>query len=268
MVLLKKSCQLLLNFKKLQANVHTFHFISLFESELTQFLIKGIFKRGLEKGLFKIYTHNLRNYAVDKHQKVDDYPFSEKKGMLLRADVVYQAITSIEDYQNMAIIYTCPKGPVYTQKMCKKLYNDYKDIIFISGYYEGIDERIFDLLPIQRISIGDYILNSGDSAAAVIAETLIRSIPGVLGNAQCIHDDSHCLPYLEAPQYTQPVQFNNKKVPEIYRSGNHKEISRHKLKQSLSKTLFHRPDILGISEINKNNKEILTEIIKEMAVEK
>lgn len=245
-----------------------FHFITLFENELNRFLIKGIFKRGLGKDLFKVHTHDLRKFAVDKHQKIDDYPFSQKKGMLLRSDVVYNAITSIEDYQNMAIIYTCPKGPVYTQKTCKELYNNHKSIIFVSGYYEGIDERIFELLPIQRVSIGDFILNSGDSAAVVIAETLIRSIPGVLGNSECINDDSHFLPYLEAPQYTQPVNFKNKNVPEIYRSGNHKEISRYKLKQSLKNTLFQRPDILGISEINKNNKEILTEIIKEMAVEK
>ena len=246
----------------------SFHFITLFKDELVTFLSKGIFKRGLEKGLFNIYTHNLRDFAFGKHHKVDDYPFSKKKGMLLRADVVYNAITSIEDYQNMAIIYTCPKGPVYTQNKCKKLFSLKKDVIFVSGYYEGIDERIFDLLPIQRVSIGDYILNSGDSAAVVIAETLIRSIPGVLGNSECINDDSHFLPFLEAPQYTQPVNCNGYSVPDIYRSGNHTKISRYKLKQSLQYTLFQRPDMLGMTDINQNEKEILTEIIKEMAVEK
>jgi tRNA (guanine37-N1)-methyltransferase len=244
------------------------HCISLFGNDLLNFVLKGLIKRGYDKKLFKFHTHNLRDFAAGKHKKVDDYPFSQKKGMLLRADVVYNAITSIEDYQNMAIIYTCPKGPVYTQRVCNELFESTQNIILISGYYEGIDERIFDLLPIKRVSIGDYIVNSGDCAAAVIAESLIRKVPGVLGNNECIEDDTHFIPLLEAPHYTQPVTVNNNTVPSVYRSGNHGLIEKHKLKQALKNTLFFRPDLLGINNITKIKKEIITEIIKEMAVEK
>ena len=242
------------------------HFLTCFKQELEGFIAKGIFKQALEKGLFRITFHDLRDFGFGKHNKIDDYPFSNKKGMILRADVVYNAVTSIEDYENMRIIYTCPKGVVLNQTLSTELYQCQKEIIIISGYYEGIDERIFELLPIEQISIGDYIINNGDSAAVVIAETLIRQQPGVLGNEACIADESHFTGLLGESHFTQPVTVNNIEAPAILRSGNHKAIQKYKEKTALKNTLVNRLDLLAKSKITSNQKQLITEILNEMVV--
>ncbi len=244
------------------------HFITCFKQELEAFINKGIIKQALSKGLFDMKTYDLRDFGVGPHKKIDDYPFSNKKGMLLRADVIYNAVTSIADYQNMRIIYTCPKGLVFNQNVSRQLYQCKKEIILISGYYEGIDQRIFDLLPIEQVSIGDYIVNNGDCAAAVIAETLIRQEPGVLGNKACIDDESHYTGLLEANQYTQPVTFNDVSVPEVLRSGNHPVIDSYKEKIALKNTLINRMDLIGKKIITNQQQKLITEILNEMVVKK
>ncbi|RAP31280.1 tRNA (guanosine(37)-N1)-methyltransferase TrmD [Candidatus Marinamargulisbacteria bacterium SCGC AG-343-D04] len=254
--------------KSQQAKVLQLHCITLFPEQLNHFLLKGLIKRAYENKRFLFNTVDLREFGKGGHKKVDHYPFSHKMGMLLRADVVFDAVTSIEDYKNMRIIYTCPKGKVLNQQLSKALFKSNKDIILISGYYEGIDERIFDVLPIERVSIGDYIVNSGDCASAVIAESLIRQCEGVLGNPDCIEDDTHFNELLESPQFTQPVRFLDQSVPEILRSGNHNAIKTYKLQEALKNTVFNRPDLMGKKHVNNEEKKCLTRIIKEMAVKK
>jgi tRNA (guanine37-N1)-methyltransferase len=244
------------------------HFITCFENELDSFISKGIIKQARAKGLLDIKFYNLRNYGVGTHKKIDDYPFSNKKGMLLRADVVYNAVTSIEDYQNMRIIYTCPKGFGWNQDLSTQMINSQKEIILISGYYEGIDHRIFDLLPIEPVSIGDYIVNNGDCAVAVIAETLIRQVPGVLGNSDCIDDDSHCSGMLETHQFTQPLTVLGLTVPEVLLSGNHKAVALFKQKSALKDTLIIRSDLIGKLKLSDQQQKLMTEILKDMVVKK
>ena len=199
---------------------------------------------------------------------MDDYPFSGKKGMLIKPDTIYNAVTSIADYQNMRIIYTCPKGQVFTQDKANSYFESKESLIIIPGYYEGIDDRIFELLPIERVSIGDYILNSGESAAFVIAETILRQVPGVLGNNECIEDDSIFSNLLEAPQYTQPAMFMNIPVPDILRSGHHKNIKEWKKHHSLKQTLFMRPDLLARKKFDSDEVNKMTTILNEMVVKK
>ena len=242
------------------------HIITLFPEQVEQYCLKGIFKRAFDQGLFSLTVVDLRNFGVGKHNKIDYYPFSGKKGMIIRADALYAAVSSIEEYQNKRIIYTCPKGPVLDQSLSTTIASDQQSLILIPGYYEGVDERIFDLLPIERVSIGNYILNSGDSAAIVIAETIIRQLPGVLGNAACIEDDSLFDQELEAPQYTQPLALNGLSVPDILRSGDHGKVALWKKKRALWSTLVMRPDILCQKKVSDDEKIALTEIIKEMVV--
>jgi tRNA (guanine37-N1)-methyltransferase len=244
----------------------SFYYLSLFPNEVRQYFLKGIFKRAFDKNLFNINFIDLRDFGIGDHKKVDHYPFSEKKGMVLRVDSLYNAITSIADYQNMRIIYTCPKGQLFDQVYSKEIIQENKSLILIPGYYEGIDERIFEVLPIERVSIGNYILNSGDTAALAIAETIIRQIPGVLGNEGCIEDDSLYNNELESPQYTQPLEFKGHKVPDILRSGHHALVADWKKEQALNQTLFMRPDILAKKEISNAEKEVLTKILNKMVV--
>ncbi|MDC0036654.1 tRNA (guanosine(37)-N1)-methyltransferase TrmD [bacterium] len=243
----------------------TLHALTLFPDELSQFLCKGIIKRSHEKELLKFCAHDLRNFGKGKHRKVDDYPFSDHKSMLLRADVIYDAITSINGYEKMTIMYVCPRGKQFNQAYSQKLFESNNDIILISGYYEGVDERLFDMLPIQRISIGDYIVNSGDCAVAVIAESIIRQVPGVLGNKDCIYEDSYCKGLLEGPKYTQPVTLTNDEVPSVLREGNHQAIARYTQKMALYTTLVNRPDLLGSYSCNKQQQDLITTLLNEMA---
>ena len=236
------------------------HIISLFPEELKAYFLKGIFKKALNKDIFKINFIDLRDYALDKHSKVDDYPFSDKQGMLLKADVIYNAVTSIDNFEDYRLIYTCPKGPVLDQEMSRGYLSD-KGLIIIAGYYEGIDERIFELLSIERLSIGNFVLSSGELPALVLIETIVRQLPGVLGNPKSLADDSIVSGLLECPHYTQPRVLSGIKVPDVLLSGNHKAIKDWKRKESLKNTLFNKPEMLTKADLTKSDKTYLAEIL-------
>ena len=221
----------------------TFHFVTEFPEQLTQYLIKGIFERALKKGAFAINTVTLRDFAKGKHKKIDDYPFSDKKGMLLRADVIDNALQSIPNVLDKQLVVACPQGKSFSQSLSRQWVDNKKDMVFISGYYAGIDERLYKQYSIQRVSIGNYILNSGDTAAIAMAETMIRQLPSVLGNSDCAKEDTYSTPFLQAPKYTKPLRFYNSVVPDILRSGNHDAVKMYNLKESLEKTLFNRIEL-------------------------
>ena len=244
----------------------TLHFLTEFPQELNQFLIKGIFKRAFEEKKFNVKFHLIRDFAIGKHKKIDDYPYSKKKGMLIRADVLSNALNSIPDITNKIIICGTPQGKKFTQHSSETLLAQEKDIVFVSGYYEGIDARLFKLFPIQCISVGDYILNSGDSASIVMAETMIRQIPGVLGNIDCVSDDTFSTPFLEPSQYTHPQDVYGQTVPDMLRSGNHNAIDAFKVKESIEKTLFNRIDLVSNHLFDSKQKKHMTDIINTMVV--
>jgi tRNA (guanine37-N1)-methyltransferase len=235
--------------------------LTLFPEELQSVFNKGIFKRAQDNNLFELSFINIRDFSETKYRNVDDYPFASRKGMLMKADVLYRAITSIPSYETYQIIYTCPKGQVYNQRRAESLL-DQKGLILISGYFEGVDERIFDMLNIARISIGDFVLSSGELPALMIAESVIRLIPNVI-QKDGFHDDSHITGLLEYPQYTQPRDINGNKVPEVLLSGHHKNIERWQRKESLKQTLYYRIDMLKTFRPDKIDSELFVEIFKE-----
>lgn len=237
-------------------------FITLFPLELKQFFEKGIIKRAVNSKKIQLNFINLRNFGIGNYKAVDDVPFGGKGGMLLRADVISDALNSIQGLDSYDIVYPCPKGSVFNQEKSRVFLSKGK-IIFLIGYYEGVDDRIFDLFPIQKISIGDFVLNSGETASLAIAETIIRQYPGVLGNPECINNDSISCGVLEHPQYTQPQELQNFKVPDILRSGHHKKIVDWKRHQALKSTLYKRPDLLIKEELNTHDKAELTQFIRE-----
>jgi tRNA (guanine37-N1)-methyltransferase len=235
--------------------------LSLFPDELRPVFEKGIFKRALEKALFEISFIDMRDFAETNYRNVDDYPFSHRKGMLLKADVLFRVITSIDGFESYRIIYTCPKGDVYNQRMANALYAE-TGLIIICGYFEGVDERIFDMLNITRISIGDFVLSSGELPALAIAESVIRLIPDVI-QKDGFRDDSHLTGLLEYPQYTHPREIDGFMVPEVLLSGHHKNIERWQRKESLRQTLYNRIDLLKSYRPNKIDSELFVEIFKE-----
>jgi tRNA (guanine37-N1)-methyltransferase len=235
--------------------------LTLFPDELECVFNKGIFKRALDNRLFELNFINMREFSETKYRNVDDYPFASRKGMLLKADIVYRAITSIPEYETYKIIYACPKGDVYNQRIAQS-FCDEAGLILISGYFEGVDERIFDMLNIARISIGDFVLSSGELPALMIAESVVRLIPDVI-QKDGYRDDSHLTGLLEYPQYTQPRDLNGNMVPDILLSGHHKNIERWQRKESLKQTLYNRIDLLKTFCPDEIDSELLVEIFKE-----
>ncbi len=228
-----------------------------------EFFLKGIFKKAHDAGRFKIRFVQLREFATDRFSRVDDYPFGHRRGMILKADIIAEAISSIENYQDYRLLYTCPKGQVLTQSTLSAYLPPCPGIILLCGYYEGVDERIFTLFPFERISVGDVVLSSGELPALVVAEAIVRQLPGVLGNPESFADDSIISGVLESPQYTAPREFRDLAVPEVLLSGHHGHIATWKRKESLRQTLFKKPHLLVHSPLREGDSELLVEIMKE-----
>lgn len=207
-------------------------------------LRNSILGRASAKGLAQINVHNIRDYTTDKHRKVDDYPFGGEAGMVMKIQPVYDLITKLKQEREYdEIIYTAPDGETLSQPLANTL-SLAKNIIILCGHYKGIDQRIRDHLITREISIGDYVLTGGELPAAVIADAIIRLIPGAIGDEQSALSDSFQDNLLAPPVYTRPAEFNGWKVPEILLSGHEAKIAQWRYDQALERTSRLRPDLL------------------------
>ena len=204
-------------------------------------LSKGIYGRAMEKSLWNLDVINIRDYAKDKHKTVDDTPYGGGEGMVLKPDVVAKALDQ-NLKKNEKIIYLTPKGKTFDQNKAKKFLND-KKINILCGHFEGIDQRVIESRGIEEISIGDYILSGGETAAYVILDSILRLVPGVLGNENSYKDESFENGLLEYPQYTKPQIWEKTPVPEVLLSGDHSKIKDWRLSQSEAITRHRRPDL-------------------------
>lgn len=202
----------------------------------------SMLKRAQEKGLLKIELCDIRDFAEDKHQKVDDRPFGGGPGMVLMPGPVTRAIRSRKK-EGSRVIYLSPQGEKLSAKVCERL-SKYPHLILVCGHYEGMDERVVDQEIDEEISIGDYVLTSGCSAAVVLVDAVARFIPGVLGHEEAAAQDSFQEGIFDAPHYTKPVEFEGREVPKVLRDGNHGEIRKWRKAKALEKTKRVRPDLL------------------------
>jgi tRNA (guanine37-N1)-methyltransferase len=232
-----------------------FSIITLFPEMLKSIMETSIIGRAVEKGLLSINYVNLRDYSVDKHRKVDDYPFGGGPGMLLKPEPLYNAITSLKE-EKTKVIYMSPKGKRLDQILVNE-FSKLENIMIIAGHYEGMDQRIIDNYVDESISIGDYVLTGGELPAAVLIDSVARLIPGVLTSEDSYISESHYDILLEHPQYTRPREFNGLTVPEILLSGNHKEIEKWQRFKSLETTIKNRPDLIEDKEDLLNEYEKL-----------
>ena len=212
-------------------------------------LSKGIYGRAIEKSLWNLDVINIRDYANDKHKTVDDTPYGGGEGMVLKPDVVAKALDQ-NLKKNEKIIYLTPKGKTFDQNKAKKFLNE-KKINILCGHFEGIDQRVIESRGIEEISIGDYILSGGETAAYVILDSILRLVPGVLGNENSYKDESFENGLLEYPQYTKPQIWEKTPVPEVLLSGDHSKIKDWRLSQSEAITRDRRPDLW--QKYNKKN---------------
>ena len=201
---------------------------------------QGIYERASKSNIWKLNVKNIRDYASDKHSKVDDKPFGGGNGMVMKADVIDKCLD--ENLNNYKTFYLSPRGKVFNQDLANQISN-FDGINLLCGHFEGVDQRVLDHRKIEEISIGDFILSGGESAAIIILDAVLRLIPGVLGNANSVKDESFTDNLLEYPQYTHPRVWNNLEVPSVLLSGNHAEIKDWRLNQSQSITRNLRPDL-------------------------
>ena len=221
------------------------------------YFLKGIFGKAAQKNLFQLSFINIRDFSLSKHKRVDDYPYSHRLGMILQAEAVSRAIYSIDQYTEYRLLYACPKGPVLTQAKVSEYSQEAKGLIILSGYYEGIDERLFQLFNIERISLGDFVLSSGELPSMAIAEAVLRQLPGVIGNPHSVGEDSIISGILEHPHYAAPRSFEGLEVPEVLLNGNHQAIAQWKEKQSIKDTLFWKPSLLAQREVSNSEQKAI-----------
>jgi tRNA (guanine37-N1)-methyltransferase len=216
--------------------------LSLFPQIASAPLGESILGRAQEKRLIEVHSHNLRDWATDKHRTTDDAPYGGGQGMVLKCEPIFAAIDSLKKPGSRVVLMS-PAGRMFRQSMAEE-YARFQHLILLCGHYEGIDQRAIDELVDDEISIGDYVLTNGALAAAVFVDAIARLIPGVLGDAASARDDSHASGLLEFPQYTRPVEFRGLRVPEILLGGNHGAIANWRRDQAIAKTRSVRPDLL------------------------
>ena len=217
-----------------------FDVLTLFP-EMFQAIKQSILGRAEEKNLIQINLINIRDFSKDKHKKVDDTPYGGGAGMVMRADVVYDAYKSVQN-ENSKVIYLTPQGKKLDQKKVEELSKE-KHLILLCGHYEGIDQRVIDKIVDEEISIGDYVLTGGELPAMVLIDSVSRYVEGVLSESST-NEESFSQGLLEYPQYTRPETFEGVKVPEILLSGHHENIKKWREEKSLENTKLKRPDLL------------------------
>lgn len=222
--------------------------ISVLPELLESPLGHSIIKRAQKKGLVEIVLNHLRDYSSNKHKTVDDYAFGPDAGMVLMVEPVYKAIEKLKSERVYdEVIYTSPDGEPFTQKLANQL-STKKNILILCGHYKGIDHRIREHLITREISIGDYVLSGGELAAAIIVDSVVRLVPGVLSDETSALTDSFQDNLLAPPVYTRPAEFNGWKVPDILLSGNFKEIEKWQMQQAIERTKKLRPNLLQDEE--------------------
>ena len=233
-----------------------FDILTLFP-EMFEPLKQSIIGRGIEKELLEINLINIRDFSTDKHKKVDDTIYGGGAGMLIKPDVVYDAYKSIKQ-NNSKIVYLSPQGKTLTQEKVQSLSKE-EHLILLCGHYEGIDQRVIDLINPEEISIGDYVLTGGELPAMVLIDSVARYIDGVITN-ESTFEESFSNGLLEYPQYTRPEVFENISVPDVLKSGHHENIKKWRRRESIKNTYLKRPELLEKAKLTDDEKKYLDEL--------
>ena len=238
---------------RVMRNVLKIDVITIFPQMLDGFLRESMMKRAAAAGLVEFRTINLRDFADDKHNTTDDRPFGGGPGMVMKPEPMFAAVESVKTPDSRVILLS-PQGGTFKQADARRLADDCSHLIFICGHYEGVDERIRELLVDEEISIGDYVLTNGVLSAAVVIDAVVRLRPGVLGGGEAAaEEESFSSGLLEYPQYTRPPEFMGMKAPDILFTGDHGKIARWRHEQAVKRTRERRPDLLEKDPENREN---------------
>ena len=234
-----------------------FDIFSLFPEVFDPYLNTSILKRAQETGTLSVNTHNIRDWATDKHHTTDDTPYGGGGGMVMKPEPIFAALEAIlGSPPSCPVILLSPQGRLFTQKIAFEL-SQFDHLALICGRYESVDERIRQHLATDSISIGDYVLTGGEIPALVLVDAVTRLLPGVLGDPDAAYDDSHATGLLEYPHYTRPPEFRGWGIPQMLLSGNHAEIARWRRQEALRRTLEYRPDLLKTVQLSQEDLQFL-----------
>jgi len=247
-----------------RVDIHTL-FPEMFQGPLSESLLK----KAQQKDLLSLKVISIRNFAFDKHKTADDIPYGGGAGMVMKVDPIFKAIApskmlgaSSNQEPETRVILMCPTGKLLTQEKVKALARE-KQLIIICGHYEGVDERVRELVD-EEISIGDYVLTGGELPAMVLVDAIARHIPGVVKEEESVRKDSFYDGLLDYPSYTKPEEFEGKKVPAVLLSGHHAEIERWRRKESLRRTFYRRTDLLATADLSNADQKLLEEIMTDI----
>ncbi len=241
-----------------------YHVMTLFPEMVEAGLKTSIIGKAIENGYLSLEAVNIRDFTKDKHKHVDDYPYGGGAGMVMQAQPVFDCYKQIEDKivsnggKKPRVIYLTPQGKTFNQQMSEEFAKE-EELVFLCGHYEGIDERVLEMIVTDNVSIGDYVLTGGELAAMVMIDSISRNIKGVLNNDESALTESFSDNLLEYPQYSRPEVFMDRRVPEVLLSGHHANIEKWRREQSLIRTYERRPDLFEKVELNKKDMKFLDE---------
>ncbi|MBO8462353.1 MAG: tRNA (guanosine(37)-N1)-methyltransferase TrmD [Firmicutes bacterium] len=235
-----------------------FHVMTLFPDMIMDGMKTSIIGRAVKNGCLTIEAVNIRDYAGNKHNQVDDYPYGGGAGMVMQPEPIYNCYEALCEKigKKPRVIYLTPQGKVFHQSLVEEFAKE-EELVFLCGHYEGIDERVLEEIVTDYVSIGDYVLTGGELPAMVMMDAISRLVPGVLNNEVSAEFESFHDNLLEYPQYTRPVIYHDKKVPEVLLSGHHAKIEEWRREQSLKRTLERRPDLLENANLTKKDQKTL-----------
>lgn len=246
-----------------------FHVLTLFPEMIMNGLETSILGRATAKGIVSFEAVNIRDYTLERHGKVDDYPYGGGAGMVMQAEPIYRAYEALVEKigKKPRVIYMTPQGKTFNQNIAEDLAKE-EDLVFLCGHYEGVDERVLEMIATDYLSAGDYVLTGGELPAMMMIDCISRLVPGVLNNNVSAEFETFHDNLLEYPQYTRPEVFMGKKVPDILLSGHHANVEKWRREQSIIRTLKNRPELLEDAVLSKKEQKFLDELLRQQETEK
>jgi tRNA (guanine37-N1)-methyltransferase len=241
-----------------------FDIVTIFPSMIEAGLGEGVVSRGVERGFVDVAVHDLRGWTRDRHRSVDDVPYGGGPGMVMKAEPLMLAVDEIRTARGVpdAVVLLSPQGRMFTQAHAERL-AALGHVVLLCGRYEGMDERVCELVATEELSIGDFVLSGGELAALVVVDAVSRLVPGVVGDKQSVAEDSFSRGLLDYPHYTRPVEIAGKRVPDVLLSGHHAAVRRWRRKAALVRTLDRRPDLIAEATLDDEDRALLDEIRRE-----
>lgn len=245
-----------------------FHVLTLFPEMIMNGLETSILGRAAAKGIVSFEAVNIRDYTLERHGKVDDYPYGGGAGMVMQAEPIYRAYAALVEKigKKPRVIYMTPQGQTFNQGIAEDLAKE-EDLVFLCGHYEGVDERVLEMIATDYLSAGDYVLTGGELPAMMMIDCISRLVPGVLNNNVSAEFETFHDNLLEYPQYTRPEVFMGKKVPDILLSGHHANVEKWRREQSIIRTLKNRPELLEDAVLSKKEQKFLDELLRQQELE-